>query len=279
MQNNDQVDRHNIDQSVGSVGRTVAHAGEPVVRIIELHKSFGAVEVLKGVDLEVHRGQVVVVLGRSGSGKSTMLRCINHLERPSRGTVIVDGEVMGYRIKGDKLHELPPAAVAKQRAKTGMVFQTFNLFPHMTVLENLTEAPRRVRGVARAAAVEDAHRALEAVGLAEKATVYPSTLSGGQQQRVAIARALVLKPIVMLFDEPTSALDPELVGEVLDVMKGLAEQGMTMIVVTHEIGFARSVADEVVFMAEGTLVEKGSPSQVIDSPVHESTRRFIESIV
>jgi len=266
---------------VNSMSATEARTAdaEPIVRIIDLHKSFGLVEILKGVDLEVHRGQVVVVLGRSGSGKSTMLRCVNHLERPSRGTVIVDGEVVGYRIKGNKLHELHPGAVAKQRANTGMVFQAYNLFPHMTVLENLTEAPRRVKGVPKAQAVEDARRALEEVGLADKANVYPSTLSGGQQQRVAIARALVMKPSVMLFDEPTSALDPELVGEVLDVMKRLAVSGMTMIVVTHEIGFARSVADQVVFMSEGKLVEQGPPSQVIDAPVHESTRTFIASIL
>ncbi|WP_405535335.1 amino acid ABC transporter ATP-binding protein [Streptomyces sp. NBC_00075] len=258
---------------------TDTSTADPIVRIIDLHKSFGAVEVLKGVDLEVHRGQVVVILGRSGSGKSTMLRCVNHLERPSRGTVVVDGEVVGYRVKGDKLYELPPSAVAKQRTKTGMVFQAYNLFPHMTVLENLIEAPRRVKGVNRAEAVRDAMRALEEVGMDHKAEVYPSTLSGGQQQRVAIARALVMKPSVMLFDEPTSALDPELVGEVLNVMKRLATSGMTMMVVTHEIGFARGVADEVVFMSEGRLVEKGPPSQVIDAPVHESTRLFIDSIL
>ena len=252
---------------------------EPIVRILDLHKSFGPLEILKGVDLDVQRGQVVVILGRSGSGKSTMLRCINHLERPSRGTVVVNGEVVGYRIKGGKLHELPPNAVAKQRANTGMVFQAYNLFPHMTVLENLIEAPRRVKGIDKAEAVRDAHRALAEVGLADKADVYPSTLSGGQQQRVAIARALVMKPSVMLFDEPTSALDPELVGEVLDVMRRLATTGMTMIVVTHEIGFARSVADEVVFMSGGKLVEKGPPSQVIDAPLHDSTRSFIASIL
>ncbi|WP_416979815.1 amino acid ABC transporter ATP-binding protein [Streptomyces sp. T028] len=258
---------------------TEAPKGDPIVRIIDLHKSFGAVEVLKGVDLEVHRGQVVVLLGRSGSGKSTMLRCINHLERPSSGTVIVEGEVIGHRIKGDKLHELPPSAIARQRTKTGMVFQSYNLFPHMTVMENLIEAPRRVKGVDKGQAMADALEALEEVGMAHKADVYPSTLSGGQQQRVAIARALVMKPSVMLFDEPTSALDPELVGEVLGVMKRLATTGMTMIVVTHEIGFARGVADEVVFMSEGRLVEQGPPSQVIDAPVHEATRTFISSIL
>ncbi|MFI5799971.1 amino acid ABC transporter ATP-binding protein [Streptomyces sp. NPDC051677] len=260
-------------------GTPVTSTTDPIVRIIDLHKNFGPVEVLKGVDLEVRRGQVVVILGRSGSGKSTMLRCVNHLERPSSGTVVVEGEVMGYRVKGDKLHELPTSAVAKQRTKTGMVFQSYNLFPHMTVMENLIEAPRRVKGVDKAEAMRDALQALEEVGMAHKADVYPSTLSGGQQQRVAIARALVMKPSVMLFDEPTSALDPELVGEVLNVMKRLATSGMTMIVVTHEIGFARGVADEVVFMSEGKLVEKGPPSQVIDAPVHESTRTFIDSIL
>ncbi|GAA3826634.1 amino acid ABC transporter ATP-binding protein [Streptomyces phyllanthi] len=268
-----------MSTATSAPGGTGASTTDPIVRIIDLHKNFGPVEVLKGVDLEVRRGQVVVILGRSGSGKSTMLRCVNHLERPSSGTVIVDGEVIGYRIKGDKLHELPPAAIAKQRTKTGMVFQSYNLFPHMTVMENLIEAPRRVKGVDKATAMEDALQALEEVGMAHKADVYPSTLSGGQQQRVAIARALVMKPSVMLFDEPTSALDPELVGEVLNVMKRLATSGMTMIVVTHEIGFARSVADEVVFMSEGRLVENGPPSQVIDAPVHESTRTFIDSIL
>jgi polar amino acid transport system ATP-binding protein len=268
-----------MSATASAPGTPVTSTTDPIVRIIDLHKNFGPVEVLKGVDLEVRRGQVVVILGRSGSGKSTMLRCINHLERPSSGTVVVEGEVMGYRVKGDKLHELPTSAVAKQRTKTGMVFQSYNLFPHMTVMENLIEAPRRVKGVDRAGAMRDALQALEEVGMAHKADVYPSTLSGGQQQRVAIARALVMKPSVMLFDEPTSALDPELVGEVLNVMKRLATSGMTMIVVTHEIGFARGVADEVVFMSEGTLVEKGPPSQVIDAPVHESTRTFIDSIL
>lgn len=266
-------------EALAGSNRGGQHDGEPVVRIIDLQKSFGSTRVLTGIDLEVQRGQVVVILGRSGSGKSTMLRCINHLEQPTSGSVIVDGEIMGYRVKGNKLHELPPAAVAKQRAKTGMVFQAYHLFPHMTVMENLIEAPRRARGIPRDVAVADGMRALQSVGLAERANAYPATLSGGQQQRVAIARALVLRPAVMLFDEPTSALDPELVGEVLDVMRGLARSGMTMIVVTHEIGFARSVADQVVFMADGKLVEQGPPAQVIDAPVHDATRRFIASIV
>ncbi len=260
-------------------GTSTAQDEGPVVRIIDLHKNFGSVEVLKGVNLEVQRGEVMVILGRSGSGKSTMLRCINHLEQPTAGTVIVDGEVMGHRISGGRLHELKPSAVARQRAKTGMVFQSYHLFPHMTVMENVIEAPRKVKGVAKDEAIRLAQAALKDVGMAHKADAYPSTLSGGQQQRVAIARALVMNPTVMLFDEPTSALDPELVGEVLDVMKRLAQTGMTMIVVTHEIGFARSVADEVVFMAEGTLVEQGPPSQVIDAPLHEATRTFIKSIL
>lgn len=254
------------------------NAGNPIVQVVDLHKTFGHNQVLKGVDLQVHRGQVVVVLGRSGSGKSTMLRCINHLEYPTGGAVIVDGEVVGYKIRGDKLHELKPREVAKQRSKTGMVFQSYHLFPHMTVLENLIEAPRLVLKMEKEKAIELAKQALKDVGMLEKIGAYPSSLSGGQQQRVAIARALVMKPEVMLFDEPTSALDPELVGEVLDVMRKLAEGGMTMIVVTHELGFARHVADEVVFMANGQLVEQGSPEQIFEHPKHEATRQFIASI-
>jgi polar amino acid transport system ATP-binding protein len=251
---------------------------DPIVRIIDLHKSFGHNDVLKSVNLDVRRGQVVCILGRSGSGKSTMLRCINHLERPTSGAVIVNGEVVGYRVKGDRLHELRPNEIASQRAQTGMVFQSYNLFPHLTVMENLIEAPRQVLGRRAAEVREDALRLLDSVGLAEKADAYPSTLSGGQQQRVAIARALVMKPAVMLFDEPTSALDPELVGEVLEVMKKLAQSGMTMIVVTHEIGFARQVADEVVFMADGRVCEQGPPSQVIDNPQEEATQIFLRSM-
>jgi polar amino acid transport system ATP-binding protein len=251
---------------------------EPIVKIVELRKSFGDLEVLKSVNLDVYPGQVVVVLGRSGSGKSTMLRCINHLEKPSSGAVMVNGEVVGYRVKGEKLHELRPNEIARQRAATGMVFQSFNLFPHLTVLENLLEAPCRVLGRPQREVREEAMKLLTSVGLAEKANVYPSTLSGGQQQRVAIARALVMKPSVMLFDEPTSALDPELVGEVLEVMKELARSGMTMIVVTHEIGFARGVADEVVFMSEGRVAEQGPPSQVIDNPQAEATKTFLRSL-
>jgi len=251
---------------------------EPIVRIVDLRKSYGDLQVLKSVSLDVYRGQVVVILGRSGSGKSTMLRCINHLEKPSSGAVMVNGEVVGYRVKGDKLHELRPKEIARQRAATGMVFQAFNLFPHLTVLENLLEAPCRVLGRPAAEVRGEALQLLTSVGLADKANVYPSTLSGGQQQRVAIARALVMKPSVMLFDEPTSALDPELVGEVLEVMKALARSGMTMIVVTHEIGFARGVADKVVFMAEGCVAEQGPPSQVIDNPQAEATKIFLRSL-
>ncbi|MET4590803.1 amino acid ABC transporter ATP-binding protein [Arthrobacter sp. 754] len=251
---------------------------EPIVKIVELRKSFGDLEVLKSVNLDVYPGQVVVILGRSGSGKSTMLRCINHLEKPSSGAVMVNGEVVGYRVKGEKLHELRPNEIARQRAATGMVFQSFNLFPHLTVLENLLEAPCRVLGRSASQVREEAMKLLTSVGLAEKADFYPSTLSGGQQQRVAIARALVMKPSVMLFDEPTSALDPELVGEVLEVMKELARSGMTMIVVTHEIGFARGVADEVVFMSGGRVAEQGPPSQVIDNPQAEATKTFLRSL-
>jgi polar amino acid transport system ATP-binding protein len=260
--------------------RPHAAAGQhPIVQIFDLHKDYGSTPVLKGVDLEVHRGEVLCVLGRSGSGKSTMLRCINHLEKPTRGAVVVNGAVVGYREKGGKLHELRPRDVARQRTDIGMVFQSFNLFPHLTVLENIIEAPRRVRRRPEAECVGDAMQALEDVGLREKADVYPGTLSGGQQQRVAIARALVMHPLVMLFDEPTSALDPELVGEVLEVMKRLAAKGMTMVVVTHEVGFARNVADRVVFMSDGTIVEQGPPADVIDNPAHEATRVFLKNLM
>ncbi|WP_020112906.1 amino acid ABC transporter ATP-binding protein [Rhodococcus sp. 114MFTsu3.1] len=252
---------------------------DPIVRICGLHKSFGVLTVLDGIDLEVERGTVVAILGRSGSGKSTMLRCINHLERPTAGAVVVDGQVVGHRMKAGKLFELTPRRAAAQRANIGMVFQSFNLFPHMTVLENLMEAPLRVSGRDKGPCLEDARRHLEQVGLAAKADAYPGTLSGGQQQRVAIARALMMNPAVMLFDEPTSALDPELVGEVLDVMKGLAKSGMTMLVVTHEVGFARGVADKVVFMSNGRIVEQGPPSQVIDNPSHDDTKAFLRNLL
>ncbi|HET7398561.1 MAG TPA: amino acid ABC transporter ATP-binding protein [Intrasporangium sp.] len=265
--------------SIDTTPSTTPQAGrDAIVRIVGLTKSFGSLQVLKSVNLEVRRGQVVCILGRSGSGKSTMLRCINHLEKPSSGAVIVNGEVVGYKLRHDKLHELKPNEIARQRAQTGMVFQAFNMFPHLTVLENLMEAPVRVLGRRPEEVRSEAMELLKSVGLADRADQYPSTLSGGQQQRVAIARALVMKPSVMLFDEPTSALDPELVGEVLEVMKALARSGMTMIVVTHEIGFARSVADEVVFMADGQVAEQGPPSQVIDNPQAEATRIFLRSL-
>jgi polar amino acid transport system ATP-binding protein len=220
-------------------------------------------------------GQVVVLLGASGSGKSTFLRCINHLEKINGGRLWVDGELVGYRQQGDKLHELKDSEVARKRAEIGMVFQRFNLFPHMTALGNVIEAPMRVKGVRKADAIERARELLGQVGLAEKADVYPAQLSGGQQQRVAIARALMMEPHVMLFDEVTSALDPELVGEVLVVMRDLAQGGMTMIVVTHEMQFAREVGDRVVFMDAGRIVEQGTPTDVLDSPKEERTRRFL----
>jgi polar amino acid transport system ATP-binding protein len=244
-----------------------------------VHKSFGELEVLKGIDLAVQPGEVCCLLGPSGSGKSTFLRCINHLERISGGRLSVDGDLVGYRQQGDRLYELKEKETAAKRADIGMVFQRFNLFPHMTALGNVTEAPMRVRKQSRAAALEAAHALLERVGLADKVNAYPAQLSGGQQQRVAIARALAMQPKLMLFDEPTSALDPELVGEVLEVMRGLAADGMTMVVVTHEMGFARDVGDTVVFMDQGVVVEKGAPRQVIDDPQHARTKAFLGKVL
>src|ERR671920_1490220 len=228
-----------------------------MVRADNVHKSFGSLEVLKGVDLVVRPGEVCCVLGPSGSGKSTFLRCVNHLEKINAGRIFVDGELVGYRERGGKLHELKDREVATQRRAIGMVFQRFNLFPHMTVLANVMEAPCRVKKENKAAVRDRATTLLERVGLSDKVQNYPAQLSGGQQQRVAIARALAMRPKLMLFDEPTSALDPELVGEVLDVMRGLAADGMTMIVVTHEIGFAREVCDQVVFMDDGAIFDEG----------------------
>jgi polar amino acid transport system ATP-binding protein len=245
----------------------------------QVHKSFGVNEVLKGIDFQVAPGQVVCLLGPSGSGKSTFLRCINHLEKINAGRLYVDGELVGYRQVGDRLHELPEKEVARKRTEIGMVFQHFNLFPHMTALGNIMEAPTRVKGEPKD---EVRHRAMELlgkVGLADRARAYPRQLSGGQQQRVAIARALAMRPKLMLFDEPTSALDPELVGDVLAVMRDLARSGMTMIVVTHEIGFAREVADTVVFMDAGVVVESGSPSEVISNPQHTRTRAFLSQVL
>ncbi|WP_214105928.1 amino acid ABC transporter ATP-binding protein [Acrocarpospora catenulata] len=250
-----------------------------MVELTDVHKSFGSLEVLRGVSLRVRQGEVAVILGPSGSGKSTLLRTINHLEKIQTGTVEVDGELLGYRRSGDRLHELPEREVLRQRTSIGFVFQNFNLFPHLTVRENVSEAPRSAQRRPRAEVDALVDRLLDRVGLADKADAYPRTLSGGQQQRVAIARALALEPKVVLFDEPTSALDPELVGEVLEVMKGLARSGTTMLVVTHEIGFAREVADTVVFMDAGLIVEQGPPSQVIDHPRHERTRAFIGKVL
>ncbi|MDR6907857.1 polar amino acid transport system ATP-binding protein [Agromyces sp. 3263] len=251
----------------------------PMVEAVEVHKRFGSLEVLQGITMSVERGQVVCLLGPSGSGKSTFLRCINHLEQIDSGVIRVAGETVGYREKDGRLFELREKEVATQRRKVGMVFQRFNLFPHMTALENVMEAPTQVLGRSRAQSRDDGIRLLEQVGLGDKAGTYPAQLSGGQQQRVAIARALAMDPQVMLFDEPTSALDPELVGDVLDVMRGLAERGMTMIVVTHEIGFAREVADVAVFMDGGVVVEQGDPRQVLVEPAEERTRSFLSKVL
>ncbi|MCU1587500.1 MAG: ectoine/hydroxyectoine transporter ATP-binding protein EhuA [Frankiales bacterium] len=244
-----------------------------------VRKSFGSLEVLKGIDLEVQAGQVCCLLGPSGSGKSTFLRCINHLEKIDGGRLSVDGELVGYRQQGDKLYELKDSETAGKRAEIGMVFQRFNLFPHMTALGNIVEAPIRVRKQPRVTAEARARALLERVGLSDKVDAYPAQLSGGQQQRVAIARALAMDPKLMLFDEPTSALDPELVGEVLDVMRGLAKEGMTMVVVTHEMGFAREVGDTVVFMDDGVVVESGSPRAVLDDPQHARTKSFLGKVL
>jgi polar amino acid transport system ATP-binding protein len=250
-----------------------------MVKAESVCKSFGALKVLKGVTLEIDKGQVLVLVGPSGSGKSTFLRCINHLEQVNAGRLYVDGDLIGYRERGDKLHEMPPREAAKQRRNIGMVFQHFNLFPHRTALDNIIEAPIQVKGVKKAAAIARGKDLLEQVGLSEKATAYPAQLSGGQQQRVAIARALAMDPKLMLFDEPTSALDPELVGEVLAVMKKLASEGMTMVVVTHEMGFAREVADQLVFMDGGVIVESGKPREVLSNPQHERTKAFLSKVM
>ncbi len=262
-----------------------AQAGAPaaesglMVRAEQVHKSFGSLEVLKGIDLEVRAGEVCCLLGPSGSGKSTFLRCINHLEKINAGRIWVDGDLIGYRERGGKLHELREKEVAAQRRAIGMVFQRFNLFPHMTVLQNIVEAPVLLGQATKGEARDRAAQLLDRVGLGDKLGAYPGQLSGGQQQRVAIARALAMRPKLMLFDEPTSALDPELVGEVLDVMKDLARDGMTMIVVTHEIGFAREVGDSLVFMDGGVVVEQGNPREVIADPKHERTRAFLAKVL
>ncbi len=251
----------------------------PMVEAKAVQKKFGGLQVLRGIDLAVGRGEVACLVGPSGSGKTTMLRCINHLEQISGGRLYVDGELMGYREKGGKLHELHPREAAKQRRDIGMVFQHFNLFPHMTALSNVIEAPTRVKKVKSREANDNARDLLARVGLSDKAKAYPAQLSGGQQQRVAIARALAMKPKLMLFDEPTSALDPELVGEVLDVMKQLARDGMTMIVVTHEMGFAREVADQLIFMDGGVVVEAGNPRELLANPQHERTKAFLSKVL
>ena len=250
-----------------------------MVRAEGVVKKFGTNTVLRDISLEVKRGEVMCLIGPSGSGKSTFLRCINHLESVSGGRLFVEDDLIGYRQKGDKIYELSPKEAAEQRRDIGMVFQKFNLFPHMTALENVIEAPIRVKKVSKAAAVARGKELLERVGLGDKFDSYPAHLSGGQQQRVAIARALAMEPKLMLVDEPTSALDPELVGEVLDVMKSLAKSGMTMIVVTHEMGFAREVADSLVFMDDGVVVESGDPRTVLANPQHERTQAFLSKVL
>ncbi len=251
----------------------------PMVKAEQVHKWFGRVEVLKGIDLEVAPREVMCIIGPSGSGKSTFLRCINHLERVDAGRLSVDGELVGYKERGEKLYEMHDKEVAKQRREIGMVFQRFNLFPHMTAMENIVEAPIRARGESKAVARERAQKLLDRVGLGDRGDAYPTQLSGGQQQRVAIARALAMQPKLMLFDEPTSALDPELVGEVLDVMRQLALEGMTMIVVTHEMGFAREVGDSLVFMDDGVVVEAGAPKDILANPQHRRTQTFLSKVL
>ncbi|PFG24889.1 polar amino acid transport system ATP-binding protein [Pseudomonas lurida] len=259
----------------------MAHQSEElIIEALDIHKSFGALQILKGISLQVRRGEVVVLIGASGSGKTTFIRCINLLEDIQGGRIRVNGRAMGYRERSDgSLVRDSERNIARQRRDIGMVFQRFNLFPHMTALENIIEAPIQVLGTPRAEALEQARALLARVGLADKASHYPSMLSGGQQQRVAIARALAMKPQAMLFDEPTSALDPETVGEVLQVMKELAEEGMTMVVVTHEMGFAREVADRVVVLDQGELIEQGPPDQIFSRPSHPRTQAFLSRVL
>jgi len=251
----------------------------PLVQAKGVRKSFGRNEVLKSIDFSVNAGQVVCLIGPSGSGKSTMLRCINHLESIDGGELTVDGDHVGYQLRGNVLHEISEAEACRRRTEIGMVFQQFNLFPHMTVMENLIEAPIRVKKERREVAKERAAALLTRVGLEGKTNAYPRQLSGGQQQRVAIARALAMQPKLMLFDEPTSALDPELVGEVIQVMNDLATSGMTMIVVTHEMEFARAAADSVIFMADGRIIEQGSPNEILNNPHNERTRSFLARVL
>ncbi|BDB62085.1 MULTISPECIES: amino acid ABC transporter ATP-binding protein [Rhodococcus] len=250
-----------------------------VVDVRGVHKSFGALEVLKGIDLQLRKGTVTVILGPSGSGKSTLLRTLNHLEKVDRGTVRIDGELIGYKRRGNKLHEVRARDILRQRSRIGFVFQNFNLFPHLTALENVVEAPVSAQGRDRTEVEAEARALLDRVGVGDKLHDYPKQLSGGQQQRVAIARALALHPAVILFDEPTSALDPELVGEVLAVIRDLAGDGATLVIVTHEIGFAREVADTVVFMDGGVIVEQGPPHEVLDNPQQERTASFLSRVL
>lgn len=250
-----------------------------IVQAEGVRKHFGRIEALRGIDLEVNEGEVMCIIGPSGSGKSTFLRCINHLEKIDGGRLSVEGELVGYRQHGGRLYELREKEVSAKRAQIGMVFQQFNLFPHMTALENVTLSPVLVKHEPKATVEERARELLDRVGLGDKVSAYPNQLSGGQQQRVAIARALCMQPRLMLFDEPTSALDPELVGDVLDVMRGLAEEGMTMVVVTHEMGFAREVGDALVFMDSGVVVEEGAPRDVLMNPQHERTRAFLAKVL
>jgi polar amino acid transport system ATP-binding protein len=250
-----------------------------VMHAEDVHKRFGRLEVLKGISLEVPKGQTVCVIGASGSGKTTFIRCINHLEKIDGGRITVNGQLIGYRQRSGKLVEDSEASIAKQRTQIGMVFQRFNLFPHKTALENVTEAPLRVLGLPQEHAVDKAKVLLGRVGLGDKLDTYPGKLSGGQQQRVAIARALAMEPALILFDEPTSALDPAVTGEVLDVMEELAREGMTMIVVTHEMGFARKAADRVVMMDDGVIIEEGTPEHFFEAPEHERTKQFLSKIL
>ena len=261
------------------IGGVPIPANELVVQAIDVHKWFGRLHVLKGVSMDVKRQEVVVVIGASGSGKTTFIRCVNHLEKIQEGRISVNGHLIGYREEGGRLVEDRERNIAKQRQEIGMVFQRFNLFPHMTALQNITEAPLLVRKTPSAEAIEMGRALLARGGLSSKENVYPNQLSGGQQQRIAIARALAMKPALMLFDEPTSALDPEMIGEVLEVMKELAREGMTMIVVSHEMGFAREVANRVVMMDDGVVVEEGTPDQVFSSPTQDRTKAFLSKIL
>ncbi|OON37003.1 ectoine/hydroxyectoine ABC transporter ATP-binding protein EhuA [Izhakiella australiensis] len=256
-----------------------ARSDLPLVKVKSLRKSYGDHVVLDNVNFEVESGKVVCIIGPSGSGKSTFLRCLNHLEKPDSGEIWIDGQPMGFQLKNQRLYELPEHKIAQQRARMGMVFQHFNLFPHLSVLDNITEGPVQVQRVAKAQARQRAMQLLERVGLADKAHQYPSQLSGGQRQRVAIARAVAMNPLFVLFDEPTSALDPELVGEVLSVMADLAREGMTMLVVTHEMTFAREVADQVVFMADGGIVETGTPEAIFTRPTQQRTQQFLQRVL